>query len=116
MLHLYIWPNELTLTTHEVVASLSSTDVTCYYVNIDYPPLTALRDALPTTTDDKKKPLPPPKIEQFVASTGDNILELSISSILENSDSTGNTNKEMPPATSMYKHGYTDHSIMHTAS
>ncbi|XP_074374380.1 uncharacterized protein LOC141714781 [Apium graveolens] len=64
-------------------ASLSSTDATRYYINIDYAPLTCLKDELAVITNNKTEPLPPPKIEHFVTPTGESIPELSISSILE---------------------------------
>ncbi|KAF1002567.1 hypothetical protein AG4045_019195, partial [Apium graveolens] len=64
-------------------ASLSSTDATRCYINIDYAPLTCLKDELAAITGNKTAPLPPPKIEHFVTPTGESIPELSISSILE---------------------------------
>ena len=69
--------------TLTAAASLSSTDATRSYVNIDYASLTALKDALAENTDDKTETMNPPKIEQFVTSTRDSVPELSIHSILE---------------------------------
>ncbi|KAF1002010.1 hypothetical protein AG4045_005644, partial [Apium graveolens] len=64
-------------------ASLSSTDATRCYINIDYAPLTCLKNELAAITGNKTAPLPPPKFEHFVTPTGESIPELSISSILE---------------------------------
>ncbi|KAL8103748.1 hypothetical protein AgCh_028086 [Apium graveolens] len=64
-------------------ASFSSTDATRSYVNIDYPPLNALKICLTTATTGKNEPLSTPIVEQFVTSNGDRVQELTISSILE---------------------------------
>ncbi|KAK1394835.1 hypothetical protein POM88_013891 [Heracleum sosnowskyi] len=64
-------------------ASLSGTDATRCYANIDYAPLTDLKKALATTIDGKQGTLTAPTVEQFVTSTGETIQELPISSILK---------------------------------
>ncbi|XP_074356467.1 replication protein A 70 kDa DNA-binding subunit A-like [Apium graveolens] len=64
-------------------ASLSSTDGTCSYVNIDYPPLNALKNGLTTGSTGEKEPLPTPTVEQFVTSNVDRVQELTVNSILE---------------------------------
>lgn len=63
--------------------SLSSTDATHCYVNIDYEPLNTLKEALTKTCNRKRANLPPPIMKQFLTSTGETVQELPISSILE---------------------------------
>ncbi|XP_074356464.1 uncharacterized protein LOC141696183 [Apium graveolens] len=63
--------------------SLSSTDGTRSYVNIDYPPLNALKNGLTTGSTGKKEPLPTPTVEQFVTSNVDRVQEITVNSILE---------------------------------
>ncbi|XP_074342503.1 replication protein A 70 kDa DNA-binding subunit D-like [Apium graveolens] len=62
------------------MASLSSTDATRCFVNIDYEPLSSLKKAL--YASGKNAALHPPKKADFVASTGEAMSELLISSIL----------------------------------
>ncbi|KAK1389887.1 hypothetical protein POM88_018065 [Heracleum sosnowskyi] len=64
-------------------ASLSSTDATRCYLNIDYAPITDLQNDMSATSNGKLAGLHPPTIEQFVTSTGDGVQELPISSILQ---------------------------------
>ncbi|KAK1370447.1 hypothetical protein POM88_036539 [Heracleum sosnowskyi] len=69
--------------------SLSSTNATRCYVNIDYAPLNTLKYALRTANNETPQPLPPPTAEQFVTSTGEIFRDLSISSVLETIIPTG---------------------------
>ncbi|KAK1388646.1 hypothetical protein POM88_016824 [Heracleum sosnowskyi] len=62
--------------------SLSSTDGTRCYFNIDYSPLNALREAWSNTSDAEQAPHAP-KEEDFVTTDGSTILELPVNSILD---------------------------------
>lgn len=64
-------------------ASLSSTDATRCYVNIDYAPLHALKEALLKPCNGKQADLPAPTMEHFLTANGQTVQELSISAILE---------------------------------
>ncbi|KAK1394747.1 hypothetical protein POM88_013803 [Heracleum sosnowskyi] len=63
--------------------SLSSTVATRCYVNIDYAPLNALKDALIWANNVNQQSLYPPITDRIDSSDGDTVQELPITSILE---------------------------------
>ncbi|KAK1383678.1 hypothetical protein POM88_021413 [Heracleum sosnowskyi] len=62
-------------------ASLSSTVATRCYVNIDYAPLNALKDALTGSNNVNQQSLSPPVTDRIDSSDGDTVQELPITSI-----------------------------------
>ncbi|KAK1383677.1 hypothetical protein POM88_021412 [Heracleum sosnowskyi] len=64
-------------------ASLSSTDATRSYFNIDYTPLKNLKHEISNASGTPVDTLPPPTIRHFVTGDEEDIQEISIKSILE---------------------------------
>ncbi|KAK1362001.1 hypothetical protein POM88_046475 [Heracleum sosnowskyi] len=67
---------------NNVGASLSSTDATRSYFNIDYTPLNNLKHEISNSSGTPVDTLPPPTIKHFVTANENDIQEISIKSIL----------------------------------
>lgn len=64
-------------------ATLSSSDATNSFFNIDYGPLNNLKDTLSAAMGKPSDLLPPPVRERFVTTEGKSVPQLTIDSILD---------------------------------